>query len=244
MFEKNKQKRNQMTKVFYVSFVSLCWLVNTPWLSGEKPHIKIVCTAATSTNYSRTDQFNSRKQEYIHAIKTVQSYGYNPYIFDVSSKRSFSFFESYTSPDRVFYPLVDDNNYRNKGVNEAVSLLAGFRHFKFNDNDMIIKMVGRYYFNSDAFVRLVEANPDVDVFVKFDSYGQAFTGCYAMRFRYSKELHEKLDLDLMEKNMINIEAETGRYIKELERRGVKVMYLNKLDVTANIFGHGVRDFTQ
>ncbi len=192
--------------------------------------IRVVCTAALIDQKSE-----ERKNEYEYSFKKLREYGYAPYIVE-SLRAAKTFLDEHS--EHVCYTQTNNALLRNKGVNEARSLQKGLAAFGFDDNDMIIKLTGRYFFNSDAFIQLVQERSDIDAFIKYDAIGQTITGCYAMRYKYFKEMLDSIDYHVMEKKMINIEREVANYIKR-KQSVIKVLAVDQLDVTANIFGRGV-----
>jgi len=241
------QKRlwNKLDNVFLFDFGSLmdalcdwntrAWIRLTKFDGNEilnllKSEIRVVYTAALIEN-----KFHERKLEYIDSLNVILDFGYEPYIIEACTNGP-SFLENYSK--NVFYSNINNSRLRNKGVNEARSLIEGFRHFTFADDDMIVKLTGRYRLENDSFLKLVEDNPDVDAFVKTDRYGQVWTGCFALRYKLFKDMLSKFDFEMMERYMINIEREVAGYIKEIKKEGHKILYLDKLNVVANIFGNG------
>ncbi len=198
-------------------------------------NIHVVCTAALINS-----DFENRKQEYIKTLKILDEYGYsNPYIFEAVQPFGPTFLNDYSS--HVIYPNVNNPSLRNKGVNEARLLAASLTNLPFQDNDIIIKITGRYFFTSNAFLKIVEDNPTIDAFVKKAPDGQIYTGCYAMRYKFFKEMLGQLNLTQMEQEMRNIEQEVATYLKKIiETQNAKIMYLDTLDLTATIFGEGNR----
>jgi hypothetical protein len=197
--------------------------------------IHVICTSALiSQNYAM------RKQEYIKSLKIIIGYGYLPYIFESCHSRSPSFFEKYT--DRVCYTNSNDYQLKNKGVNEGRAIIEGFRQCRFNDDDMIVKLTGRYWFNSRDFLETVENHSEVDAFFKYTGGGSnnvgdpnsVITGCYAMRYKLFKEMIESFDYSTMEREMIDIERAVSAYINQMPERGYKIMRMGKLGITANI----------
>ena len=181
--------------------------------------------------------FETRKHEYIRSIQLLKSYNYEPYIFESCHPFAPSFFND--NVQHVFYSNVNDDRLRNKGVNEARSLLAGIHHYRFDDHDMIVKITGRYQLESDEFLKLIEDHPEVDAFMKCDPHfpaplGKVFTGCFALRCDLFKEMLESLDLQRMENEMIDFEIEVAQFAQKLSARGGKVMYVNRLGLSANI----------
>ncbi len=194
--------------------------------------IKIICTAAL------IDQnFEERKIEYINSLEVLSSYGYsNPYVIEAIKSTGPTFLDNYSC--KVIYTKVNNSNLHNKGVNEAKSILEALKYLYIDDNDMLIKITGRYFFTSNAFLTLVKESPGFDGFIKTDSHNQVFTGCFALRYKHFKEFLYQLNLEFMENNMINIEWELAQYINSLETNQIKIMKVENLGITANIFGNG------
>ncbi len=191
----------------------------------------IVLSAALTDAY-----FEFRKTQYIESINILAQYGYhNPYVIEALRKQGPTFLDDYTS--NVFYSTADDPRFRNKGINEARTMLQGIIHFNFNPDDLIIKLTGRYQLISDKFIKLVKNNPDIDAFVMVNEDGNVFTLGFAMRCKYMREMYENMDWEKMEHNWINVEHEVGNYIKRKKRSGsFKVKYIKKLYMKADLFG--------
>ncbi len=227
-------------QIFCVLFLLCNGLCYSSDLNGKdtslpkKPKIVIVCTSALIV-----DNYEMRQQEYAQALSRLREYGYEPYVFEARKLRSPSFLEEYSN--HVFYSNVHNYQVRNKGINEATSMLAGINHYQFDDETMIIKTTGRYWLNSRLFLDIVENHPEMDAIVRFsgayppDSY--VITGCFAMRCKYFKEMLEQLDLVKMEQQWISIECEVADYICKMEEQGCSVMRVDKIDMTANVGSH-------
>jgi len=195
------------------------------FLSYLSQETRVLCTSALLVN-----NFETRKLEYITSLEFLSARDYKPYVVEAIAQKGPTFFEDFT--DQIFYSRVNNPGLQNKGVNEARSIMAALEHFNFKDNDMILKLTGRYLFNSDSFLRLVENNCDVDAFIKKDEYGQVFTGCFAMRCKYFKDMLRQLDLERMESSMISIEREVANYIGR--NAHLKVMEVEAVGVGARI----------
>lgn len=207
------------------AWISLSKFDASQFLAYLSQETRVLCTSALlEANYE------TRKNEYISSFKALEAMGSKPYLVEAIAQSGPTFLENYS--DRVFYSRVNDHWLRNKGVNEARSMLAAFEHFNFKDNDMILKLTGRYLFNSDSFLKLIENNCDVDAFIKKDEYGQVFTGCFAMRCKYFKAMLRQLDLEKMERSMINIEREVANYIEKNSH--LTVMEVETVGITARI----------
>jgi len=194
----------------------------------SKDDLKIVCSAAIIEN-----DYEKRKEEYIKGLSLVKHYGYEPYVIEACKKCGPTFLDDYVLSDRIFYSSVHNSALKNKGVNEAMTMLEGLNYFAFNDDDMIIKVTARYYLVSDYFIKLVENNPTYDVFVLIAENGYAITGCFAMRYKYFKNMLETLDLTSLEKEFRCLEADVANYIRKIEnKRNARVMKVKKLDLLA------------
>ncbi len=191
--------------------------------------IRILCTAALIPH-----QYEMRKTEYIDSLQKITQFGYPSYVVE-SCTQGPTFLDDYAT--YVFYAKTNNPKLRNKGVNEALSMLACFRFFHFDDDDIIIKLTGRYCFHSDKFLKLIEQNQSIDIFVKKFDDGQIFTGCFAMRYKYLKHMLEQIDYSRMEKNMINFEQETAHYIAHL--KNISLLEINHFDLKVNFFGTGI-----
>ena len=198
------------------------------WATDHSP-VRIVCTTAL-IDY----QFEERKKEYERSFNILKDYGHVPYIVE-SLCTGKTFLDEHSK--HVCYTKTNNAFLKNKGVNEARSLQKGLATFGFDDDDMIIKLTGRYFFNSNAFIQLAQNSAGIDAIVKYDRHRQVITGCCAMRYKYFKEMLDSIDYTTMEQQMINFEREMANYIRR-KQRTMKVQTVDKLNVTANIFGHG------
>lgn len=194
--------------------------------------IRIVCTAALLDA-----QADVRQQEYTHSINIIKNLGYEPYIIEACKQQGPTFFDTLSS--QLFYATVNNPSLKNKGVNEGKTLLQGLKAYKFDDNDIVIKLTGRYYFTSDYLLRLINSNPTRDAFFLLtDANTQVFTGCFAMRYKQLIAMLDSFDYERMEVGMINIEWEVARYIQHNRTQKLKVLYVDKLDVQGKVFGRG------
>jgi len=139
---------------------------------------------------------------------------------------------------RIFHAQTSNPRLKNKGVNEASTILEGCNYFGFDDNDMIVKITGKYPLNSDFLIQMIQKNPEYDAFVKLDPHGQVFTGCFAMRYKYFKQMLEQLDLTYMERYMISIEREVANYLRY---HNIKTLKLHKVGVIPELVFHQTKE---
>lgn len=197
----------------------------------QRPDTKIFYTTALINN-----KFEHRKKEYLASLDTLFNMGYKPYIVDACTKTKKSFFGKHCNT--VFYAGINDYSLRNKGVNEIKSMIEVCKYYQFKDKDMIVKLTGRYKFNSDEFLKLIEDNPQIDGWFSKDHTQQVRSGCFALRYKYLNQFLKNTDLRLMEQRMINFEFLLGQYAEKIRNQGVNIRYVESLNLTANIFGTG------
>ncbi len=201
----------------------------------SQSNVKVVCSAVLIDS-----QYEMRKQEYIHSLKILRSFGFDPYVIE-SHTSGRTFLDEYSQ--HVIYTQTNDLRIQNKGVNEAMALKEGLKNSIFHSEDMIVKLTGRYYLKSDAFLREIENSPDIDVFIKIADNLNVVIGCFAMRCKYLKRFFEWLNFHEMELHKINIEYCMIQYVNKLWQQGVKIKFLDNLGLVANIFGMGKTELT-
>lgn len=193
--------------------------------------VRIILTTALTSNY-----FEFRKEQYLKSFNILNDFGFKDfYIVEALSKHGPTFLEQYCN--NVFYSQRNNPSLRNKGINEAKTILEALHNFNFDDEDMIIKMTGRYHWLSNGFFMLVQNNQDADAIVKYDSVGQVHTLAYAMRCKHLKEMLRTMPYTFMESHMINLEHEVAQYINKKKLQGnFKVVATDQLNIEANLLG--------
>jgi len=110
--------------------------------------------------------------------------------------------------DNVHMVYTDTNNtnhylnengepYRKNGTNELIDIKHVATQFQFEDNDIVIKLTGRYTIQTPLFVEIVqEYKEKYDAFIKFfDVCGNKFRyddcvlGYYAIRYNVLKAIN-------------------------------------------------------
>lgn len=92
---------------------------------------------------------------------------------------------------------TNNNNYKfaHKGVNELSDIKDVIEHYDINDDDMIIKLTGRYKMIDMSFIQLVkDKSKEYDAFIKFFNvcelkymYQDCVLGLFAMKCKYIKD---------------------------------------------------------
>jgi hypothetical protein len=206
-------------------------------LPSSPSSIKFLVTAALLDESLEVKQM--RQEQYKQSLITLKDYGYRPYIVEACLNGPPSLFEEF-SPF-VCYSNVNDLRLRNKGVNEARSMIEAFRHFEFSDEDILIKLTGRYCFTSRRFLNMIEEHPEIDACVCYNvdypiRHARIATGCFALRAKYFKQFLAGLDFAAMEKWMTDIELELGNYIRKLSKIGAHIVIVDQLGLSANVGG--------
>ena len=99
-------------------------------------------------------------------------------------------------PCDIQYTNNNQTRYFHKGVNELLDIKFIIDKYNIQDEDIIIKLTGRYYLTNDTFFKLVIENPNCDVFIKFFNvctlqfmYNDCVLGLYAIKCKYLKRFN-------------------------------------------------------
>ena len=92
---------------------------------------------------------------------------------------------------------TNNNNYKfaHKGVNELSDIKDVIEHYHIKEDDMIIKLTGRYKMLAMSFIQLVkDKSKEYDAFIKFFNvcelkymYDDCVLGLFAMKCKYIKD---------------------------------------------------------
>lgn len=179
-------------------------------------------------------QYERRKDEYLVSIGQLRSLGFDPWVIEATNIHS-SFYDQVTQ--RVLYPNQNNLALRNKGVNELASIRECFSKLPFDDDDIVIKITGRYFLKDNSFIEEIKATQSMyDV---WGLYGKHFvgknhlvTGCFAMRWKVFKEVMGSIDLIKAEVDYISVEQLIA---EQIEQRQLRLKRVNDLHLTARVF---------
>ncbi|HEX2978574.1 MAG TPA: hypothetical protein VHO47_05625 [Candidatus Babeliales bacterium] len=191
----------------------------------------IVLTAALADN-----NFEFRKQQYIKAFKTLKKYRYKKfYIIEALKKNGPTFLDEYSK--NVFYSGANNFSLRDKGLNEGITMLEGLRHFRFDTDDMIIKLTGRWCLVSKYFLKLVKKNRNKYHAIAKVCNKYALTQCFAMRYAQFLKMLQSFDYHALDQKGITIERAVGGYLADKAASGeLRVLFIDKLDIGVDPFG--------
>ena len=214
---------------FLRKIIFLLFLAASPYKLHAK--VRLLCSSALTSQH-----FEFHKAQYIKSFDILNQYGYRDfYIIEALAKKGPTFLDEYSN--HVFYAQTNNAHLRNKGINEAKTILEALLYYKCDNDDIIIKMTGRYHWLSNDFFTLVENHQDVDAIVKCDSTGQVHTLAYAMRCKHFIAMFQQMNYEFMEAHMVNLEYEVAQYIKRKVAEGnFKVIICEKLHIEANLHG--------
>lgn len=171
-----------------------------------------------------------RQAEYEKSITMLNSFWIEPHVVEACVAGP-TFFDEYVH--HICY-TQSNKPVRNKGVNEIRSIRTGLEHYTFDDKDMIVKLTGRYFLKNESFLRLIESNPEIDGFITLDAMTHfAFTGCFALRYKYFKELITNINLVDIERYWIDFERVVVDYMRIIEQeKKANIMYVDELHIQA------------
>lgn len=158
----------------------------------------ILSTAIIDDNVTIYD----RVKEYQECFDIIKNLGYDFTIVETVLDSS-EFLER--NSKNVIYTNVN-GNFINRGTNYVNSFKKFLNQSDFNDDDVIVHVTGRYPLADDSFFLNcynLELNK-IGCFKK-DEHGQFYLFLYGMRFNHLKEFLNSIDVEYMEKNMINLE---------------------------------------
>ncbi len=94
----------------------------------------------------------------------------------------------------VCYTNNNKMNFMHKGVNELLDIKEIIDKYKIQDDDVIIKLTGRYKLLNLSFINLVKTNTSYDAFVKFFNvctkqfmFDDCVLGLFAIKCKYLKD---------------------------------------------------------
>ena len=179
-------------------------------------------------------RYEERKVEYLNCFRALKFYGIDPWIIEATNTDS-SIFDELS--DQVLYPQKHNDALKNKGVNETMSMRASLPLLPFGDDDMVVKLTGRYYLYDRTFFDIIRENDaEYDAFVcygkNFVGPEHIFTGCFALRWKYFKQFINEMDFDRAEREYIPVEQ---LYAEFIETNHIRTIIVDPLNVIAKVY---------
>jgi hypothetical protein len=158
--------------------------------------IYLIITTCIINKFGGVVNHNHRKQTYLKNItKTLNlltslSDKIKPIIVENNGQRQ-TYLDQLNCD--VLYTQNNENKYDHKGVNELLDIKEVINKYNINDDDIIIKLTGRYYPLNNHFFNLVLNNQDKDALICFFNVCElkymeydCVLGFFAMRCKYLK----------------------------------------------------------
>ena len=193
--------------------------------------IYLIITTSINNKFGNLD-FEHRKNRYIDSIKSVLKLIENdetikPIIVENNGKRT-----TYLDEFNCDIKYTDHNKlkFKNKGVNELLDIKYLIKLYNIDDNDMIIKLTGRYKLLDLEFFDVIKNNCDkLEAFIKFFNVctlqylqNDCVLGLFAIKCKYLKQffytcikspecefaefVRENIKENVMEINNLNLEC--------------------------------------
>jgi len=128
--------------------------------------IYLIITTSINNKIGIVD-FEQRKKNYLESITQTLSIlppDIKPIIVENNGLRE-TYLDNF--PCDVHYTTNNSVNYVHKGVNELCDIKYIIEKYNINDDDVIIKLTGRYHPIDDSFYNLVMNYSNFDAYVKF-----------------------------------------------------------------------------
>jgi hypothetical protein len=164
--------------------------------------IYLIITASI-INKNGLDDAEHRKTRYIESIKAALSFikdddTIKPIIIENNGYRQ-TYLDGLGC--EVAYSNNNALNLQHKGVNEMIDIHQLIAHYNIQDDDMIIKLTGRYKLLNNNFINCIKKNVNkYDAFVKFFNvctleylYNDCVLGMFAIKCKYLKQFVYKCD---------------------------------------------------
>lgn len=207
--------------------------------------IYLIITTSINNRFGTQDA-NERKERYLYAIEeTLKNLPHEiiPIIVENNGKRTTyldNFYHHHSRHVKVFYTDNNQLPFKSKGVNELIDIKETIDRYGIKDDDIIIKLTGRYRALSPQFFKIVIDNEhNYDAFIKF--YGtcslkfeqyDCILGCYAMKAKYIK-LFSEYSIDNYKSAEIAFARYSrfcGAHIKEIEKLDIECSFSENLRI--------------
>ena len=204
--------------------------------------IYLIITTSINNRHGSQNS-NERKERYLYAINNtlkILPQEITPIIVENNGIRDtyLDNFHHGVNRIKVLYTENNKQQFKSKGANELLDIKEVIQKCNIKDDDMIIKLTGRYRALSPKFFKDVIVNEhEYDAFVKFfgscslkfEEY-DCILGCYAMRTKYIK-LFNHYSIDNYQSAEIAFARYvrfSGAYLKEVETLDVECCFAEDL----------------
>jgi len=160
--------------------------------------IYLIITTSINNKFG-VNNFEQRQKTYIDSIKTILSLIENDLLIKPIIVENNGLKNSYL--DVLQCNIVYTNNntlqFKHKGVNELLDIKEVIKQYNIKDDDIIIKLTGRYKLLDLNFINLVKSNSgEYDAFAKFFNvctfkymFNDCVLGLFAIKCKYLKDFN-------------------------------------------------------
>lgn len=156
--------------------------------------IYIIITTSVNNKYGVQNNIH-RQNRYIESINKLLEFvdcdsNIKPIIVENNGQR-----ETYLDNLKcdIYYTNNNNMKWKHKGQNELLDIKDVINHYKIEDDDIIIKLTGRYKLLNSNFINLVK-NSNYDAIVKFFNvctleycFYDCILGLFAIKCKYIKD---------------------------------------------------------
>lgn len=161
--------------------------------------IYLIITTSINNRFGIKDS-DERRERYLYAIsETLKKLPHEikPIIVENNGERSTyldNFYHHHRQHVKVFYTNNNLQQFKSKGINEILDIKEVIDRYGIEDNDIIIKLTGRYRVLSPSFFKdVIDNENNYDAFIKFfgtcslkfEQY-DCVLGCFALRAKFLK----------------------------------------------------------
>ena len=191
--------------------------------------IYIIITTSIIDKHGIIEDNIHRKNRYLGSINQLLRLVNNDLSIKPIIVENNGFRQTYLDDLKCDICYTDNNNihYNHKGQNELLDIKEVINQYKIKDDDIIIKLTGRYKLLNFNFINLVKNN-EYDAFVKFFNvctlkycFDDCVLGLFAIKCKYLKEFNYSF--------IKSPECEFAEYIREKINKD-KLREVAKLDL--------------
>lgn len=182
-------------------------------------------------NKDGIENFNHRKKRYIECISTLLNLikihqDIKPIIVENNNYKK-TYLNDIENICDIIYTSNNIINYKHKGVNELLDIKEVINRYNIDDNDMIIKLTGRYKLLNLEFIDIIKKYIDYDAFLKFFNVStlkyhynkdDCILGLFAIKCKYLKKFQYKC--------IKSPECEFADFVKESITKIIEIKNLN------------------
>ena len=160
--------------------------------------IYLIITTSLNNKYKKHN-YEKRDENYLNSIKKTLDLlpaSIIPIIVENNGLNK-SYLDTFNI--KVHYTNNNHKIYHHKGVNELEDIKSVIDYYNIDDDDIVIKLTGRYFVLSDFFFKhIIDNENNYDVFMKFfnvctEKYldNDCVLGLYGIRCKYLKKFEYK-----------------------------------------------------